>query len=163
MATLLPDIIFFVGQSYMRREQLRPEVLLCRECLMDVAKSNTAAFKGRIVAFEPDPSLTQYFFVGAPDFAPAGMTAEVEDAIAERLAQDFGNCAACDRAATWLWFPRAQVGSLDDFQRIRDSTGERLCAAHGAQKLRKGFEKIDKAKLSFVNLPYGESGAYIWI
>ena len=43
MATLLPDIIFFVGQSHMRRERLRPEVLLCRECLMDVAKSDTAA------------------------------------------------------------------------------------------------------------------------
>jgi hypothetical protein len=163
MATLLPDIVFFVGQSYMRRERLRPEVLLCRECLMDFVKSDTASFKGRIVAFEPDPSVTQYFFTSAPDFAPAGMTAEVEEAITERLAQDFGNCTACDRAATWLWFSRAQVASLDDFQRIRDSAGERLCAAHGPQKLRKAFEKIDKAKLSFVNLPYGESGAYVWI
>jgi len=163
MATVLPDIVFFVGQSYMRRERLRPEALLCRECLMDVVKSDTGAYKGRIVAFEPDPSLTQYFFTSAPDFAPAGMTAEVEEAIAERLAQDSGNCAACDRNATWLWFPRAQVASLDDFQRIRDSAGERLCATHGAQKLRKAFEKIDKAKLSFVNLPYGESGAYVWI
>ena len=163
MATLLPDIVFFVGQSYMRRERLRPEVLLCRECLMDVMKSAAEAFKGGIVAFEPDPSLTQYFFTSAPDFAPAGMTAEVEEAIAVRLAQDFGTCAVCNRAATWLWFPRTQVASLDDFQRIRDSAGERLCAAHGAQKLRKAFEKIEKAKLSFVNLPYGESGAYVWI
>ena len=163
VATLLPDIVFFVGQSEARREPLRPEVSLCRECLMDVVKSDTEAFKGSIVAFEPDPNVTQYFFTGAADFAPAGMTAEVEEAIAERLSQDPGTCEMCERAATWLWFPRSQVASLDDFQRIRDSAGERLCATHGAQKLRKAFEKIDKAKLSFVNLPYGESGAYVWI
>jgi hypothetical protein len=163
MATLLPDIIFFVGQSEARHEPLRPEILLCRECLMEVATSDLAAFRGRIVAFEPEPSVTQYFFVGAADFAPAGMTAEVEEALAERLAQDAGSCAVCERAATWLWFPRAQVASLDDFQRIRDSAGERLCAAHGAQKLRKAFEKIEKAHLNFMNLPYGEAGAYVWI
>ena len=130
---------------------------------MDVAKSDIEAFKGHVVAFEPDPSVTQYFFVGAADFAPAGMAAEVEEAIAERLAQDPGSCTMCQRNSTWLWFPRAQVASLDDFQRIRDSAGESLCAAHGAQKLRKAFEQIDKAKLSFMNLPYGEAGAYVWI
>jgi hypothetical protein len=163
IATLLPDIIFFVGQSEARRHPLRPEVLLCRECLMDIAKRDIEAFKGRVVAFEPDPSVTQYFFVGKADFAPAGMTAEMEEAISERLAQDPGSCTMCERDATWLWFPRAQVASLDDFQRIRDSAGERLCAAHGAQKLRKSFEKIEKARLSFMNLPYDESGAYVWI
>jgi hypothetical protein len=163
IATLLPDIIFFLGRSEARREPLRPEALLCRECLMDVAKSDIEAFKGHVVAFEPDPSVTQYFFVGAADFAPAGMAAEVEEAIAERLAQDPGSCTMCQRNSTWLWFPRAQVASLDDFQRIRDSAGESLCAAHGAQKLRKAFEQIDKAKLSFMNLPYGEAGAYVWI
>lgn len=130
---------------------------------MDIAKRDIEAFKGRVVAFEPDPSVTQYFFVGKADFAPAGMTAEMEEAISERLVQDPGSCTMCERDATWLWFPRAQVASLDDFQRIRDSAGERLCAAHGAQKLRKSFEKIEKARLSFMNLPYGESGAYVWI
>jgi hypothetical protein len=162
-ATLLPDIVYFIGRSEIRRMPLRPEVLLCRECLLDVAAAEIAKFEGRVVAFEPDPSFTQYFFAAAPDFAPVGLTPEVEEAIEKRLKWNDETCSACARPATWLWFSSSEVGSLGEVQRIRDSKGEMLCAAHGARKLRKAFEKIDQAGVTFMNLPYGEAGAYVWI
>ena len=117
-----------------------------------------------MVAFEPDPELfTQYFFVANPDFSPAGVAPEVAGAIEKRLAEGFGSCVRCRAAATWLWFPRDQVASLDEVEKISGRRRRTLCAAHGARKLCETFEAIPEANLFYVNLPYGEAGAYLWI
>ena len=41
--------------------------------------------------------------------------------------------------------------------------GESLCARHGARKLCDAFAKLPDANLFYVNLPYGDAGAYLWI
>jgi hypothetical protein len=163
MATLLPDVVYLLGQSERRRAALRPEILLCRDCLLDTVTPEMAAFKGRVVAFEPGLNFSQYFFVSSPDFGPAGLTIELDEAIAKRMPQADAVCVTCDRPATWLWFSREQVASLDDMGSISNEKGELLCAAHGAKKLRRAFENIGEANVKFMNLPYGESGAYVWI
>jgi hypothetical protein len=164
IATLLPDTLYLRGKRAVRREPLRPEVVLCRDCLADTVARDLADYSGRIVAFEPDPEIfTQYFFVGTPDFAAAGLAPEVGAAIEKRLAREPGGCVRCSRAATWLWFSREEVASLDEIERIAGAEGEPLCAEHGAEKLRDAFEGIPLANLFYMNLPYGEEGAYVWI
>jgi hypothetical protein len=170
MATFLPDVVYLSGRSELSRLPLRPEVSLCRNCLLDVATAELESYPGRVVAFEPDQNFSQYFFVAEPHFEAAGLKLEVAEAIDQRLqaAKDgelasAGECAKCSRAATWLWFSREQVASLDDIGSIQRSAGELLCPTHGARRLRQMFERIDEANVMFINLPYGESGAYIWI
>lgn len=164
MATLLPDTLYLRGKRALRREPVRPEVSLCRECLLSIAADELAAFPGRVMAFEPDAeTFTQYFFVAAPDFEAAGLRPEVAAALANRLAQAAPDCAECARPAKWLWFSRATVGSLDEFEKIAEGAGEWFCAAHGARKLCDAFENIAEANVFYMNLPYGESGAYVWI
>ncbi len=163
MATLLPDVVFLNGKSERRRAALRPEISVCRECLLEIVTPEMAAFEGRVVAFEPSRSFTQYFFVAQPEFDPAGMTTEVAAAVGKRLEWSGGQCAECARQAKWLWISRAEVPSLDEPERIAEAKGEMLCAAHGAQRVREAFEKIKEARLTYVNLPYGEAGAYVWI
>jgi hypothetical protein len=164
MATLLPDTLYLRGKRAQRREPARPEVSLCRECLLDTIGEELEAFDGRVVAFEPDAEIfTQYFFVGTPDFEAVGLAPETAAAIEKRLAQTGETCAECSRMATWLWMSREQVASLDETDKIRDAPGEWFCAAHGARKLAAAFENIAEANIFYMNLPYGEAGAYVWI
>jgi hypothetical protein len=166
MATLLPDIVYLRGRSELSRLPLRPEVSLCRACLLDVATSELESFKGRVVAFEPDKNFSQYFFVAVPHFQPAGLKPEVAEAIDQRLRSGLNShsasCARCDRPANWLWLSRDHVQSLDDIGSIQRAEGDPLCAAHGARRMRQMFERIEEANVMFFNLPYGEAGAYIW-
>lgn len=164
IATLVPDIVFLQGKRRKRRDEVRPEVTVCRDCLSDTATPDMAEYEGRVIAFEPDPELlSQYFFVEKEDFAAAGLAPEVADAIAGRLVQNSGACQVCGHAATWLWFSREQVASLDEVTQIADAPGEWFCAKHGAEKLFWAFEKMAEANIFYMNLPYGESGAYVWI
>jgi len=164
IATLLPDTLYLRGKRALRREPPRPEISLCRECLLETIAGDLQRFEGRMVAFEPDPEIfTQYFFVARPDFEAAGLAPETSAAIEARLAQTGVRCGECSRKATWLWIPREELASLDESDRIRTSPGEWFCAAHGARKLTDAFEKIPEANLFYMNLPYGEAGAYVWI
>ena len=164
MASLLPDTLYVRGKRSIKREPARPEVSLCRNCLLHVATGELQAYPGRVIAFEPDAaSFTQYFFVAAPDFEAAGLRPEVAEALAARLAQSAQPCAECVRPGTWLWFSRAELASLDDVERIRKAPGEWFCSQHGAAMLCIAFKKIAEANVFYMNLPYGEGGAYVWI
>jgi len=164
MATLLPDTLYLRGKRAIQRDPVRPEVSLCRDCLLGVTAGELEAYTGRVVAFEPDAEMfTQYFFVAAPDFEEAGLRPEVAAALAKRLAQHAPSCAECARPANWLWFSRDAIESLDEVEKIGGEAGEWLCRAHGAHKLCAAFEGIAEANVFYMNLPYGESGAYVWI
>ncbi|MGA8145080.1 MAG: hypothetical protein WB987_14430 [Candidatus Acidiferrales bacterium] len=164
IATLLPDTLYLRGKRAQRREPARPEISLCRDCLLDAIGCALAAFDGRVVAFEPDGEVfTQFFFVATPDFEAAGLAPDTAAAIERRLAQSNETCAECSRAATWIWVSRAQVASLDETDKILEAPGEWLCAEHGAQKLASALEKIAEANVFYMNLPYDEAGAYVWI
>ncbi len=164
IATLVPDTLYLRGKAAIRRQPVRPEVSLCRDCLTGVLLRELADFPGRIAAFEPDAeSFSQYFFVATPDFEPAGLKPEVAAAIQLRLGQEDSSCVECRRPSSWVWFSREQVGSLDEVAAIEAAPGEHLCAAHGAQRLCSALEAIDEASVFYMNLPYGDSGAYVWI
>jgi hypothetical protein len=164
MATLLPDTLYLRGKSAKQREPVRPEVSLCRDCLLGVAAGELQAYRGRVVAFEPDPeNFSQYFFVATPDFEAAGLKLEVASAIKKRLAENGERCAECARPATWLWLSREQVTSLDEVKRIGEAPGEWFCPEHGAGMLCVAFKRIAEANVFYMNLPYGEAGAYVWI
>jgi hypothetical protein len=164
VATVLPDTLYLRGKRAVRRDPARPEVTLCRACLRDTFTSEIAQYAGRVIAFEPDPEiLTQYFFVARADFEAAGLLPEVAAAIDKRLAEDLGKCVRCSQAATWLWLSRKQVASMDETERIVEVAGEPLCSEHGARKLWETFAGIPEANLFYMNLPYGDRGAYVWI
>ena len=164
IATLLPDTLYLRGKRALKRQSPRPEVSLCRECLIDVVKPEFAAYEGRVVAFEPDAeTFTQYFFVGVSDFEAAGLKPEVGQALDQRLREKERACAVCARPANWLWFSREQVGSLDEVERISHTAGQWFCAEHGSRNLCRAFESISEANVFYMNLPYGEAGAYVWI
>jgi len=164
IATLLPDTLYLRGKRALRREPVRPEISLCRDCLLDTIVGDLEKFDGRVIAFEPDPEVfTQYFFVARADFEAAGLSPETAAAIERRLAQTGETCAECSRVANWLWMSREQAASLDETDKISDAPGEWLCAQHGARKLASAFEKISEANVFYMNLPYGEAGAYVWI
>ncbi|HLE36139.1 MAG TPA: hypothetical protein VI699_03230 [Candidatus Acidoferrales bacterium] len=163
MALLAPDTLYLRGKGVPQREPLRPEVSLCLDCLIGVIESELAAYRGRVVAFEPhEETFSQYFFLAAPDFEAAGLMPEVAAAIEKRLAEPIGSCAECSAPARWLWLPRQQVPSLDDFEEIARRAGERLCARHGARRLCSALEEFNEANVFYINAPYGESGAYVW-
>jgi hypothetical protein len=164
MATFIPDTLYLQGKAQPRREPLRPEVSLCLGCLVGQLKPELASFPGRVVAFEPDGEVfTQYFYMSREDFDEAGLRPEVAEAIEKRLAGIDGPCADCGEPATWLWISRREVSSLDQTDRIAESPGGLYCAKHGADKMCEMLDKIDEANLFYVNTPYGESGAYVWI
>ena len=163
-ATLLPDTLYLRGKRSLTCQSPRPEVSLCRECLMDTVASELAAYSGNVVAFEPDAeAFTQYFFLGARDFERAGLKPEVSRAIESRLPQKERICGVCSQPGTWLWFSREEIASLDEVERIREAPGESFCAEHGSEKLCRTFATISEANLFYMNLPYGEAGAYVWI
>ncbi len=167
MATLVPDTLYLRGKPVRRGERQevpRPEVSLCRDCLLGVLDAELSAYSGRVVAFEPDAdSFTQYFFVATPDFAAAGLKPDVAGAIEQRLTEPGGGCKHCSRAAAWLWLGREEVASLDEVDRIQSAPGRRLCAEHGAARLCAALAASHEANLFYVNVPYGEAGAYVWI
>jgi hypothetical protein len=164
IATLVPDIVFLRGKRRRRRDNIRPEITLCRECLAETATPEIAEYEGQVVAFEPDPELlSQYFFVERADFTEAGLAPDVSAAITKRLEHNGGPCQVCGQASTWQWFSREQVGTLDDVEAIAAAAAEPFCAKHGGDKLFAAFQKFDEANIFYMNLPYGESGAYVWI
>ena len=164
MATFIPDTLYLRGKGAPRRNPVRPEVSLCLDCLGTVLEPELAAHRGRVVAFEPDGEIfTQYFFVGRDDFAAAGLRPEVAAAIEKRIENLGGACSECGGPATWLWISRREVSSLDQTERIENSPGAIYCAKHGSAKLREALGKIEEANLFYVNVPYSDSGAYVWI
>jgi len=164
MATFLPDTLYLRGKARLRREPARSEVSVCFDCLAGLLEPELAASPGRVVAFEPDgESFTQYFFVGTEDFAAAGVRSEVAAAIEARLAKLEGPCSDCGQPATWLWISRREVSSLDQTERIENSPGAFFCAKHGAAKMCAALGQVEEANLFYVNAPYGDAGAYLWI
>jgi hypothetical protein len=164
MATYAPDTLYLRGEASARREPPRPEISVCRDCLLSLLKPELIAYLGRVVAFEPSPeAFSQYFFVGTSEFEPAGLRPEVAAALQCRLAEDWGSCAECSRTARWLWVAHSEVPNLDESEQIRTATGRQLCATHGAELLCRAFRGIAEANLFYVNVPYGESGTYLWI
>lgn len=164
MATLVPDTRYLQGKGSPVRQPVRPEVSLCRACLLEAIEPELAAYAGRVVAFEPDAEVfSQYFFVSSADFAAAGLREEVGAAVAARLKGFSGGCEKCPQPALWLWLPRAEVASLDEVEAIAQARGRRLCAAHGAAALCHSLLVIPEANLFYLNLPYEEAGAYVWI
>lgn len=167
MATFLPDNLFLQGRNVKLRDPRRPEVSLCRECFAKVFEKEVSAYTGRVVGFEPDPeSVTQYFFVAAPDFKRAGVEPALIDALGTRLAEDTpaaAPCQDCGQPATWLWFSRARVANLDASDQIRAAAPEHFCATHGAQTACSALTSVEHANFFYVNAPYGEGGAYLWI
>ncbi len=164
LATLVPDVLYLRGKKALRREPARPELTMCLSCLSQTAGEQMEQYEGRVIAFEPDPELvTQYFFVAPRDFEGVGLRPEVGEAILQRLRGDLGICADCARAATWLWFSRKDVESLDEVENIATKAGEAFCARHGVGKLFEAFDEILQANLFYMNLPYDEAGAYVWI
>src|SRR6202051_2715878 len=164
MATFIPDTLYLRGKPRLRREPARPEVSVCLDCLTGLLEPELAASPSLVVAFEPDgESFTQYFFLGREDFAAAGLRSEVAAAILTRLEELEGACSDCGRPATWLWISRREVSSLDQTERILASPGALFCAKHGAAKLCEALGQVEEANLFYVNAPYGDSGAYVWI
>ncbi len=187
MATFAPDTLYLRGKAAKRpirpgappspgenlgensgkmNGRLRPDVSLCRNCLLDLFEPELDDYRGRVVAFEPDPgNVSQYFFLAVPDFEAAGLEGHVADAIRRRVVGlgASGRCSVCSRTATWLWFSRREVESLDHSQQITDAPGELFCATHGASRLCRTLAAVTDANLFYLNTPYGESGAYVWI
>ena len=164
MATYVPDTLYLRGKASVRRHAARPEVSLCRTCLISELENELSRYSGRLVAFEPDGgTFTQYFFVATPEFPAAGLKPEVAEAIAHRLRRPAGDCELCGFPANWLWLSHEQVSSLDDVGSITVGQDEAFCARHGAQKLCAALAKLSEANLYYVNAPYGKAGAYLWI
>jgi hypothetical protein len=168
MASFAPDMIYLRGKARTTNgAQARPEVSLCRECLLGLLEPELTAYRGRVVGFEPNAQeATQYFFVSADDFDAAGLRPEVASAIDERLRQvPKETCTAdgCSRRAAWLWFSRREVASLDETSLIHRAPGRFLCARHGAAALSDALRAIAEMNLLYVNVPYGDAGAYIWV
>lgn len=166
MATLLPDNLYLRGKNVNLREPRRTDVSLCRECFTKVFEKELTAFGGRVVAFEPDgASVTQYFFVAPSDFEAAGVEPALGEALQARLG-DVGEgrtCGECERPAKWLWFSRESVPHLDAVEKISAASGEWYCAEHGARKVCLALTSLEHANFYYVNAPYGEAGAYLWI
>jgi hypothetical protein len=164
MATFIPDTLYLRGKARLRRDPARPEVSVCFDCLASLLQPELAVCPTRVVAFEPDgENFTQYFFLGREDFAAAGLRSEVAAAIEARLAKLNGACSDCGKPATWLWISRREVSNLDQTERIETSPGALFCAKHGAAKMCEALGQVTEANLFYINAPYGESGAYVWI
>lgn len=164
MALLVPDKVYLRGTAKEVRHPARPEVSLCRACLLQVIEPELAAYPGRLVAFTPDPvAASQYFFLDRADFAGAGLRGDVAAAMEQRLVAHAETCETCERRATWLWFSRQEVASLDELDGIARGRGRWLCRAHGAAAFAQCLKVMDEANILYLNLPYGAAGAYVWI
>jgi len=87
----------------------------------------------------------------------------VKDMTTSALAKLSGECSDCGKPATWLWISRREVSNLDQTERIETSPGALFCAKHGAAKLCEALGQVPEANLFYINAPYGDSGAYVWI
>lgn len=165
MAGFAPDTLYLRGKKASRHSGAwRPEVSLCRACLFGLLGPELERYRGRVAAFEPDSaSVSQYFFLAAQDFAAAGLESQVAEAIEARLSRLAGECEVCASPAKWLWFPRREVESLDHVEEIAHSPGQLLCAAHGTDRLCRALGALPDANLFYLNAPYSDSGAYVWI
>lgn len=164
MAMLLPDTLYVRGKAVLQRRPARPEASLCRECLLSIVEPELKAYHGPVVVFEPDATtVTQYFFMATNDFEVSGLQPAVAAAIQQRLARRMDSCALCSRQARWQWISRDQVASLDDVGHITEATGQNLCAVHGAARFRQALENMPEANIFYMNLPYGDAGAFVWI
>ena len=163
IATFIPDTLYLRGKARARRDPVRPGVSVCFDCLSGLLDRELAAYAGRVVAFEPDgENFTQFFFLERGDFEAAGLRSEVAAAIEARLEKLDGACD-CGAQASWLWISRREVSNLDQTERIETSPGALFCAKHGAAKLRDALGQVEEANLFYVNAPYGDAGAYVWI
>lgn len=163
-ATYIPDTLYLRGKPRTVKDPWRPEVSLCRECLLGILEADLARYSGHVVAFEPDGAgFTQFFFVAEPDFEAAGLKPEVSAAIAKHLSEKPMLCEVCSNTATWRWFSREDVPSLDDTERIDSRPGRALCALHGAGAICRSLGALEDVNLFYLNAPYGHSGAYVWI
>jgi hypothetical protein len=164
MATYAPDTLYLQGKASPQRHPARPEVSLCRDCLLAQLEGELARYPGHVVAFEPDGHVfSQYFFVDSHNFAAAGLKPEVAAAIAARLQQPTGHCRDCNDDARWLWIQRTHLESLDDVNRIVTAQALELCPTHGARQLCESLASVSEVNLMYVNAPYGDDGAYLWI
>lgn len=166
MAALLPDTAWLLSKPQPQRVPQRPEASLCRACLCGFVEPELAQYPGRVIFFEPDPqAVTQYFFVSAKHFEDAYLQPQLVRVLRSRLARGaHESCEheGCSKAAKWLWFSRQEVQSLDESARVEAASGKRLCPRHGTAQLSKCFQAIPQANLEYFNLPYGDSGAYVW-
>ena len=163
-ATISPDVLFLRGKSKQVRENPRPDISLCCDCALDFLETELSAYRGKVIAFEPDAAnVAQYFFVPREEFQAAGMLPELSEALARRIDRLSGACDLCSASAHWIWFSRSDVQSLDDFGSVSNAQGKQLCAKHGAEELCAALEKIEQCNLLYVNIPSGEAGAYVWI
>jgi hypothetical protein len=163
MALLQPDVVYLRGKCAKRRDPVRPEASLCRDCLLHVLSNEIATHEGKVVAFEPDPAnFSQYFYVAAEDNEAAGVTPELAAVLDHRLKTLPAACHRCSAAAAWLWFTRDEIVSLEETEKIQAAVGEALCPNHAAQQMRAMLERIAAANIFFINLPYGAAGAYLW-
>jgi hypothetical protein len=164
IASLVPDTLYLRGKAAVRREPVRPEVMMCRDCFLEVLQRELANYDGKVTAFEPDSSaFTQFFFVGPEDFQGAGLLPDLQTSLNARLSRAMGTCELCSTPATWQWFPHASVPDLGDTEAVAAVPGVRLCRPHGIRRLLDCFEKMPEANIYYVNLPYGDSGVYLWI
>ena len=92
---------------------------------------------------------------------------EVFEAMRPYLTEHYGNPASAhslgQKMKAAVENAREQVASLDEVERIREAPGEWFCPEHGAGMLCVAFKKIAEANVFYMNLPYGDAGAYVWI
>ena len=67
MATFLPDTLYVRGKALEHRRPARPEVSLCRVCLLSQLERELSEHRGRVIAFEPDGEI---FPPGRPSRSP---------------------------------------------------------------------------------------------
>jgi hypothetical protein len=165
-ATYLPDTVYLRGMAKAVREPERPAASLCLKCTLTLLKADASVYTGRVVAFEPDPNqMSQYFFVSKEDFEAAGILPELQRAIDKRLHDIPTDCSAekCHLRAKWLWIPRKEVSNLDEVALIHAAKGRAFCGGHGVAQLCLALGTMEEANLEYLNAPYAEAGAYVWI
>jgi hypothetical protein len=166
MTTYAPDTLYLRGQPRLVCEPARPEVSVCRECLLGHFRPALEEWNGKLLALEPPvEGMAQYFYLAQTDFEAAGLLSEVAGAISARLGALRGECSveACRRPARWLWLSRLEIPALENVAALRQSPGALYCARHGAARLCDHFAGMEQANLEYLNLPYGDSGAFLWI
>jgi hypothetical protein len=164
IACISPDTFIKHGRLTKLSEAARPEVALCRSCLVALLSAELPRFEGRVVALEPHMEhMQQYMYTALSDMADGGFEPEIISVITRRLEDIRGKCESCDQHAKWLWLPSQDVIDQEDSEGIRNAKGILLCSRHGSLKLCSALEGIPKANMEYVNLPYGEAGFYIWL
>src|SRR2546425_9173769 len=134
MAALVPDTLYLRGKAARRSLTQRPEVSLCRACLVGVLEAELVAYAGRVVAFEPDlDSFSQYFFVAGPDFEAAGLFPAGAVALEQRLRPPNEACGEGSRPAYWVWVSRGEVVRLCEVWAVTPAPRGRLWPAAGAR------------------------------